>query len=56
MCIGVQMPCASVSPSASQMAVEKSSESRTIPECDVRISVSAMSSAIASKQLLMTSS
>ena len=56
MCIGVQIPCARVRPSASRSAVEKSSESRTIPEWAVRIRVRAMSSAMVSKQLLRSSS
>ena len=42
-------------PVASLRAVEKSSESRTMPECEVRISVRAMLSAIASKAYLITS-
>ena len=40
---------------ASLSAVEKSSESRTMPECEVRINVRAMLSAIASKAYLITS-
>ena len=53
---GRQVPCAIISPSARNSAVEKSSASLTTKERAVRETVSAISSASAASEFLISSS